>query len=240
MGGARAASNRANPAHRGVCSEEVSDLPFELAAPLVPRLRAAADVEGKLVRALEALGPLAGREVGFVDLPDGCLRDRLTAAGITGLDLPLVTPLVLDVPDESLDAVVTLWSAFRGVEERDLREADRVLRPGGRLLVVHDYGRDDVSGLRDPEAPEYRNWSRREGPFLSRAGFKIRVVHCFWTFDSLEIAQAFLAEAFGEAGEAVAERLKRPRLSWNVAVYHRWRGGLAPEAGSELAVAPAG
>src|SRR4029453_14652930 len=104
----RAASNRANPAHRGVCSETVSDLPFTLEAPLVPRLRAAADVEGKLVRALEALGPLAGREVGFVDLPDGVLRDRFDAAGIAGTRLPLSTPLELDVPDESLDAVVPL------------------------------------------------------------------------------------------------------------------------------------
>jgi hypothetical protein len=217
----------------------VSDLPFELEASLVPRLRAAADVEGKLVRALEALGPLAGRDVAFVDLPDGCLHDRLAAAGIAGRRLPLTSPLTLDVPDASLDALVTLWSAFRGVDDADLREADRVLRPDGRLLVVHDYGRDDVSGLRDPQSPEYRVWSRREGPFLSAAQFKIRVVHCFWTFDTLDEARGFLVDAFGESGEAVGARLKRPRLAWNVAVYHRWRGGVAPEAGAELAGTPA-
>ena len=218
----------------------MSDLPFELEASLVPRLRAAADVEGKLVRALEALGPLAGRDVAFVDLPDGCLHDRLAAAGIEGRRLPLATPLDLGLPDASLDALVTLWSAFRGVDAADLREADRVLRPNGRLLVVHDYGRDDVSALRDPGSPEYRVWSRREGPFLADADFKIRVVHCFWTFATIEEAQAFLADAFGETGEAVGSRLKRPRLSWNVAVYHRWRGGVAPEPGPELAAAPAG
>ena len=105
-------------------------------------------------------------------------------------------------------------------------------RPGGRLLVVHDYGRDDVSALRDPEAPEYTSWSRREGPFLRDDGFKIRVLHCFWTFETLEDARAVLAE-FGERGAAVAERLKRPRLSWNVAVYHRWRGGVAPPGTAE-------
>ena len=215
----------------------MSDLPFELPAPLATRLRAAADVEGKLVRTLEALGPLADREVGFVDLPDGCLRDRIDAAGISGLRLPLSRPLALDVPDQSLDAVVTLWTAFRGVSAPDLEEADRALRPGGRLLVVHDYGRDDVSALRDPQSPEYRVWSRREGPFLASAGFKIRVVHCFWTFASLEEARSFLADAFGATGEAVGARLKRPRLSWNVAVYHRWRGGLVPEPGPELAAA---
>ena len=218
----------------------MSDLPFELEASLVPRLRAAADVEGKLVRALDALGPLAGHDVAFVDLPDGCLHDRLAAAGIEGRRLPLTSPLALDVPDASVDALVTLWSAFRGVDDAGLREADRVLRPEGRLLVVHDYGRDDVSALRDPQSPEYRVWSRREGPFLADAQFKIRVVHCFWTFASMDEARAFLVDAFGEKGEAVGARLKRPRLSWNVAVYHRWRGGVAPEAGAELAGAPAG
>ena len=103
-----------------------------------------------------------------------------------------------------------------------LAEADRVLRPGGRLLVVHDYGRDDVSGLRGADAPEYTTWSRRDGPFL-RDGFRIHVVHCFWTFGSLDDARSLLHDAFGPAGDELALRLRRPRLAWNVAVYHRGR-----------------
>lgn len=185
------------------------------------------DTEGKIARALDALGPLAGRDVAVIDVPGTGWVARLRDAGADPLVLEPVTPLRVPVPDGSLDCIVALWTGFRGVDPAELAEADRALRPGGRLLVVHDYGRDDVSALRDPGAPEYGWWSRREGPFLREGGFKIRVVHCFWTFASLEDAHAVLAD-FGERGAAIAERLKRPRLSWNVAVYHRWRGGVAP------------
>ncbi len=207
----------------------MADLPFNLPDPLAQRLRAAADAEGKIVRALEALGPLSGRDVALLGVPAGPLRDRLAATGIRPRHLAASEPARLGLPDSSVDVVIALWGAFDGASEADLSEADRVLRPGGRLLVVHDYGRDDVSSLADAAAPQYREWSHRMGPFLRGGGFRIRVLHCFWTFPSVEDGQAFLAEAFGERGTALGAAMRRPRLSWNVAVYHRWRGGIAPE-----------
>lgn len=209
----------------------MADLPFQLEASLAQRLRAAADLEGKIPRSLEALGPLSGRRVGFVDVPGGPLLDTLAAETSEAVSIAPGTPLRIDRPDGSLDVVVSLWSGFRGVDQADLDEVDRVLAPDGRLLIVHDYGRDDVCRLAEPDAPEYGVWSRREGPFLRGGGFRIRVLHCFWTFSSIEEAQAFLAEAFGDRGAAVGATLRRPRLAWNVAIYHRWRGGVpSPEA----------
>jgi hypothetical protein len=114
---------------------------------------------------------------------------------------------------------VGFWTTFRGVDPTELTETQRALRPNGRLLVVHDYGRDDVSHLQG-DRPEYGAWSKRNGPFMS-AGFKVRVVHCFWTFDSMEDCRDFLVAAFQAAGAVVAAKLKRPRLSYNVAIYHR-------------------
>ena len=212
----------------------MADIPFELSAPLAQRLRAAVDLEGKIPNALETLGPLTDRRVGFFDVPAGPLLDTICARAAEAVPIEPAAPLRIDRPDESLDAIVSLWSGFRGVDEAALAEVDRVLAPDGRLLVVHDYGRDEVSALVDPDAPQYRLWSRREGPFLRGGGFKIRVLHCFWTFSSVEDAQAFLGEAFGERGTAAGAALRRPRLAWNVAVYHRWRGGIEPAADPAL------
>jgi hypothetical protein len=203
----------------------MADLPLTLEAPLGDALSRALDAEGKIPRALDALGPLVARDVVLIDggpIETRRLTDigaRLTAVAALGANGKSRWPLA----DSQADAVVASWSAFRGIEPAELDEAERVLRPGGRLLVVQDYGRDDVSRLRG-DLPEYRLWSRRDGPFLS-AGFRIRVIHCFWTFDSVEAAGSFLAGAFGAVGEKFASSLGRPRLSYNVAIYHRTRGG---------------
>lgn len=200
---------------------QVTDLPVDLAPPLAARLLRAFDSEGKIPRALEALGPVSDRDVALVGGGEvrmgqlAALGARVTSTGWQGARLPL--------PDCSVDVVVGGWSTFRGVDASEIAEVDRVLRAGGRLLIVHDYGRDDVSALRG-SLPEHGAWSRRDGPFLT-GGFRVRVLHCWWTFDDVETARAFIAEAFGEPGVALGAGLKRPRLSYNVAVYHRSRAG---------------
>jgi hypothetical protein len=203
----------------------MADLPIELEHGLTERLTAALDIEGKIPRALDALGPVAGRDVLLIDGVEGVrarqLRDLGARVSVTAA-LRADGAVGFGAADESADVVISLWSSFRGAAPEELAEAQRVLRPGGRLLVVHDYGRDDVSHLRG-SLPEYGPWSKRGGPFLSN-GFRVRVVHCFWTFESIADGGAFLTAAFAEAGLAVAAALKRPRLSYNVAIYHRTFG----------------
>ena len=199
----------------------MSDLPVALPSELERSLVRALDRAGKLVAALDALGPIADRDVLVVDASGGPIIDGLVAAGARLSSVPAQTPFRLDAPDASADVVLGLWSSFRGVERSEMIEVDRVLRPGGRQLAVHDYGRDDVARLH-ADRPEYGAWSQRAGPFLT-GGFKVRVVHCFWDFDSMESTIDFLTSAFGEVGATVAQTLKRPRLSWNVAIYHRTR-----------------
>jgi hypothetical protein len=203
----------------------VSDLPITLPNPLARRLAAALDVEGKIPRALEALGPLSNRDVALFEGGQNRFSARLAELGARVTPVDWSDTAAHAQADPWADALVTCWSAFRGVVAGELAAATGIVRPGGRLLVVHDYGRDDVSQLHAGEAerPEYGLWSRRDGPFLAN-GFKVRVVHCWWTFDSVAEAQAFVGEAFGEAGRSFAAGLKRPRLSYNVAIYHRTLG----------------
>jgi SAM-dependent methyltransferase len=197
----------------------VSDLPLHLVAASSSRLADHIDVEGKLPRALQALGRIDACDVALVG--GGALRARqLEGLGARVTIADAAAPIRL--PDASADVVVGLFSAYRGVDPGELAEADRVLRPAGRHLVVHDYGRDDVSRLADTDLPEYGTWSRRDGPFL-RGGFRIRVIHCWWTFASVDEAAEVLGEAFGAPGSALAAGMTRPRLSHNVAIYHRDR-----------------
>lgn len=200
----------------------MADLPVDLGAGLDEQLTRVLDVEGKILRAVEALGPVGGRDVVVVDGSTGVRARQLTDLGARVTTVASTDDASFALPDASADVVVAYWSAFRDRLDQEVARAARVLRPGGRLLVVHDYGRDDVAELRG-DLPEHGLWSRRDGPFL-RSGFKIRVVHCWWTFTSLEETKAFLGAAFGEAGRAMGERLTRPRLSYNVAIYHRTLG----------------
>lgn len=200
----------------------MSDLPVSLPAGLEPAFLDAFDPTAKLVAAIASLGPIEDRDVLVIGASGGPIVEGLRAAGGRLSIASDAAPLRFEAPDASVDVVLGLWSAFRGVDPAEVAEVDRVLRPEGRQLAVHDYGRDDVSRLFPADRPEYGAWSHRFGPFLT-GGFRVRVVHCFWEFASQDAAATFLGAAFGQVGTQVAATLKRPRLSYNVAVYHRAR-----------------
>jgi hypothetical protein len=206
------------------------DLSMEMpCASLDEAFAGVVDREGKIPAALEELGPVIGREVVVLDCGRGERVRQLEEFGarVTGVEMPASETVLIELmrrlselPEGGADAVVVFWSNLATPGSPFIVDAMRLLRPGGRLLIVHDYGRDDVWRLRPDARADHLTWSQRNGPFLG-AGFRIRVIHCWWTFDSAEQARQLLSEAFGEAGVEMADGMKRPRLAYNVAVYHR-------------------
>jgi hypothetical protein len=221
-------------AARALYSSDVSDLPFIPARPdLSERLVAVLDADGKIPRALVTVGSLDAADVVVLgEAPARAASLRAAGARVTVLPLPsepgpasdeVVAGALGALPACSADGLVALWSSFAGPSPAALAAADRVLRPGGRLLVLQDYGRDDLDGVHGVgRVAELVSWSRRDGWYLA-AGFRIHVVHAFWQAADVSEARELLAAAFGSAGEAAARAVHRPRVAHNVAIYHRTR-----------------
>jgi len=186
------------------------------------------DVEGKLTAALEDLGPIADRDVVLLDAGNGYRCRLMTEIGARVCTVTLSPDSdeseALDrmalLPAGQADAVVAFWSEHAVPGSAFIAGAERLLRPTGRLLLIHDYGRDDVWNLRPGLRSRQVEWSQRRGPFLGN-GFRVRVIHCWWTFESLEQARDLLVAGFGQPGVELADRMKRPRLEYQVAIYHR-------------------
>jgi hypothetical protein len=206
------------------------DLSIEFHTPeLEEAFLGVVDVEGKLMAALEDLGPVSDRDVVLLDAGRGFLERQLTAIGARVKAVAFPDPLdesaalarVDELPAGEADTVVVPWSELAVPGSRFIAQAQRLLRPRGRLLLIHDYGRDDVWGLWPERRDRAVAWSQRRGPFLGDE-FRVRVIHCWWTFKSAEQARNLLTAGFGPLGVELADRMKRLRLEYQVAVYHRW------------------
>jgi hypothetical protein len=205
----------------------VADLPIRLAdTGLQEQLGRVVDLEARIPRAIEALGPVNGLSVRMLDGDDGVRGAQLEELGAR------ILPSEAEGAGGPADLTIAWWPMSRCLTGRAdppitdaaarVAELARMAGPTGRLIVIEDYGRDDVTPLigGDERHRLVVAWSRRDGPFLTR-GFKLRVLHCWWRWPSLEEARVFLGAAFGEAGASTASAMRSPRLAWNVALYHR-------------------
>ncbi len=117
-------------------------------------VRALLDLGTGTGRMLELLGPQIQRGLGL-DLSLDMLslaRTRLDRAGLRHCSVRQADIYDLALPKDSFDAVV-IHQVLHFLEDgaRAIKEAARVLRPGGRLLVV-DFAPHDLEFLRDEHA----------------------------------------------------------------------------------------
>ena len=110
----------------------VADLPIDLGDGLAEHFARVLDVEAKIPRALEALGSLGGSEVLLLDGADGIRARQLTELGARVSFAKADGPAGIDAPDASVDVIVGMWTAFRGLtdDERPRRPAS-CARTGG-------------------------------------------------------------------------------------------------------------
>ena len=169
------------PATAPYTPPSVADLPIDLGTGLDEQLARVLDVEGKILRAVETLGPVGGRDVVVVDGSAGSALDSSPLSAPASPSSTATDDARYAVPDASADVVVAFWSAFRDASTDEVARAARVLRPGGRLLVG-----PRLRPRRRRRAPRDAARARAVEPprrTVPADGFKIRVVHCCWTFD---------------------------------------------------------
>lgn len=149
----------------------------------------------------------ARRVVGVEPHPPLVRRARARVAGRPTVEVLPGSAQRLPLPDASVDVVHARTAYFFGPGcEPGLAEADRVLRPGGSLVIV------DLDVRHRP----YGDWMRADLPgydadevdtFFERAGFTGRQVETVWRFANRADLDAVLRIEFSAkvAARAIAE-----------------------------------
>jgi SAM-dependent methyltransferase len=210
------------------------------------RLTAAIDPDRKVLEALERIVTLSGKRIadvgtgighypmllarrtgrlyGIESDPSLLAEARRRVADAHQPNIRIVEGDSVNLPlrDGTVDVVL---SADIGPDDTSLpavAEALRVLRPGGRLIAIGYYGRDDVAALLEPEtvARSMDATHRRTGWWL-RNGFKIKVVHTRVDLGDLALAHELLPRLYGDRGRAYLMGPHRSSLRLNLGLYHR-------------------
>jgi SAM-dependent methyltransferase len=210
------------------------------------RLGQAIDPERRVLAALERILPLSGKRIadvgtgighypmllarrtgrtyGIESDPELLAEARRRAAESHQPNIRIVegSPAALPLRDFAVDLVLTSRIEPDDASLPLVDEALRVLRPGGRLVALAYYGRDDVGALLEPEVAEHaRAATHHRGGWWTRNGFKIKVVHARLDLGDATTAHELLPRLYGDRGRAFLMGPHPSSLRLNLGLFHR-------------------
>lgn len=226
-------------------------------AALHARLGELIDPDRKVLAALERIVPLSGKRIADVGTGIGhypmllarrsgrmygiesdeallaVARQRAAASHQPNIRIVEGAPTKLPLRDAAVDIVLTSQIDPDDASRPAIQEALRVLKAGGRLIVIGHYGRDDVAQLLEPEVVAHvRQATQRRTGWWLRNGFKIKVVHAKLDLRDTESAHELLPRLYGDRGRAYLMGPHRPVLELKLALFHLQRPSVANAAGA--------
>ena len=151
----------------------------------------------------------------------GAARVRASAAHQPNIRMVEGEPTALPLRDGAVDIVLHGLIEADDDSEPAIAEALRVLRPGGRLVVIGYYGRDDVAPLLEPETVAHaRQATQRRTGWWLRHGFKIKVVHATLDLRDAEAAHAILPRLYGDRARVFLMSAHPPMPELKLGLYH--------------------
>jgi ubiquinone/menaquinone biosynthesis C-methylase UbiE len=202
----------------------------------------AIDPEQRISSAMQAVAPLDGRvllDVGagvgdrtilyarlaahvYALEPDPealpILRGRIKSSGASNVTVVPAGAGAIPLEDNCVEVAYATWAYFFGPgSEPGLQEVERVVQPGGDLVVVQNNGHDEVSQFWAPMESECESWP----PWFAEHGFSCQVVDTVWRFRTRDEALAVLEFLWGEPARAYVLEHDKLEFGYKVAVYHR-------------------
>jgi len=146
------------------------------------------------------------------------LRGRIKSSGTTNVTVVPGSAEAMPLEADCVDVAYATWSYFFGAgSEPGLREVRRVVRAGGDIVVVQNYGHDELSRFWDARESECASWP----PWFAKQGFSCTVVDTSWRFKTPDEALAVLEFLWGQRARTYAVEHSQTEFNYKVAIYHQ-------------------